>query len=173
MKRTLIVLAALVLALGVLAGNGVSGAKKPDKQGKRLLHKVKAATAKYHSVNRALAAGYVAPPVPAGCVESPMGAMGYHFENPALMQDSVLNPRRPEILLYERKRNGKFRLIGVEYYMEADRTATTPVLFGQAFQGPMPAHHPGMETHYDLHVWLWKKNPSGLFAEWNPRVSCP
>ena len=37
----------------------------------------------------------------------------------------------------------------------------------------MPAHHPGQETHYDLHVWLWKHNPSGLFAEWNPSVTCP
>jgi hypothetical protein len=41
------------------------------------------------------------------------------------------------------------------------------------FQGPMPAHHPGMTTHYDLHVWLWKHNPTGMFAEWNPNVRCP
>ncbi len=47
------------------------------------------------------------------------------------------------------------------------------MLFGQTFQGPMRAHHPGMEKHYDLHVWLWKENPEGLFAEWNPDVTCP
>jgi hypothetical protein len=25
---------------------------------------------------------------------------------------------------------------------------------------------------YLLHVWLWRSNPSGLFADWNPNVSC-
>ena len=25
---------------------------------------------------------------------------------------------------------------------------------------------------YDLHVWLQKRNPSGVFAQWNPEVSC-
>ena len=25
---------------------------------------------------------------------------------------------------------------------------------------------------YELHLWLWKSNPSGLFEDWNPRVSC-
>jgi hypothetical protein len=23
-----------------------------------------------------------------------------------------------------------------------------------------------------LHVWLWKHNPSGMFADWNPNVTC-
>ena len=27
--------------------------------------------------------------------------------------------------------------------------------------------------HYDLHVWLWKGSPSGIFSMWNPSVSCP
>jgi hypothetical protein len=25
---------------------------------------------------------------------------------------------------------------------------------------------------WGLHVWIWKENPSGLFAPWNPRVTC-
>lgn len=25
----------------------------------------------------------------------------------------------------------------------------------------------------DLHAWIWKHNPSGTFAEWNPNVRCP
>jgi len=23
-----------------------------------------------------------------------------------------------------------------------------------------------------LHVWAWRENPSGLYANWNPKVSC-
>ena len=22
------------------------------------------------------------------------------------------------------------------------------------------------------HVWVWRENPSGLFADWNPLVKC-
>ncbi len=133
---------------------------------------LRAATARYHSVRQALRAGYSPGPMPV-CVSSPLGGMGYHFENQALMTDSVLDPRRPEMLTYERKANGKFRLIGVEYYVEADRVSESPALFGHTFQGPMPAHHPGMETHYDLHVWLWKHNPAGIFSPTNPALKCP
>jgi len=25
---------------------------------------------------------------------------------------------------------------------------------------------------YELHAWIWKNNPSGVFYEWNPKVSC-
>jgi hypothetical protein len=36
----------------------------------------------------------------------------------------------------------------------------------------MLGHAPGMPIHYDLHVWLWKHNPSGLYAPWNPDATC-
>jgi hypothetical protein len=43
-----------------------------------------------------------------------------------------------------------------------------PVLFGQQFH---------LNTALDvwvLHAWIWKWNPSGVFADYNPRVSaCP
>ena len=49
-----------------------------------------------------------------------------------------------------------------------------PSLFGVPFDGPMLGHEPGMPIHYDLHAWLWKKNPKGKFARWNPTVgTCP
>lgn len=47
-----------------------------------------------------------------------------------------------------------------------------PTLFGRAFDGPMLGHGPGMPVHYDQHVWLWKHNPNGMFAQWNPTLSC-
>ena len=29
-----------------------------------------------------------------------------------------------------------------------------------------------MPPHYDLHVWVWQANPAGIFAPFNPNVSC-
>jgi hypothetical protein len=43
-----------------------------------------------------------------------------------------------------------------------------PVLFGQTM------HHHSYLPMYILHVWMWKWNPSGLFADFNQRVrGCP
>jgi hypothetical protein len=47
-----------------------------------------------------------------------------------------------------------------------------PSVLGVPFDGPMPAHEPGQPIHYDLHMWLWVNNPAGLFAPWNPKVTC-
>ena len=52
-------------------------------------------------------------------------------------------------------------------------TPTGPSLFDLPFDGPMLGHDAGMPIHYDLHVWLYRHNPAGLFAMWNPRVHCP
>ena len=30
----------------------------------------------------------------------------------------------------------------------------------------------GPDAIYELHVWAWKTNPHGSFADWNPKVSC-
>jgi hypothetical protein len=51
--------------------------------------------------------------------------------------------------------------------------SSAPSVLGQTFDGPMPGHNPFMPWHYDLHVWLWADNPSGLFAPFNPALSCP
>ncbi|MDQ3778483.1 MAG: hypothetical protein M3310_06430 [Actinomycetota bacterium] len=176
MRKTYVAIAAIaLLAVAALAAVPLAGAKKTPTD--RQLQALKAATARYHSVEQAIRAGYWPGPTPTSpgtCAAHPTaGAMGYHFENQALMRDGVLDWRRPEILMYERKSNGRYRLIGVEYYIQADQVAAAPTLFGQTFQGPMPAHHPGQTAHYDLHVWQWKHNPAGMFAEWNPDVRCP
>lgn len=39
----------------------------------------------------------------------------------------------------------------------------------------MEGHYPLMPAelhHYDLHVWLFKTNPAGLFSVTNPTVKC-
>lgn len=145
---------------------------------------VLAETAKYHDVNRAVADGYLPDPV---CASSPMGAMGIHYVNPQILQQP-LDPRKPSILLYEPTARG-LRLVGVEWmqpvivngapWMQPESIPPpppfnpAPVLFGETFDGPMPGHNPQMPWHYDLHVWLWKRNPTGLFSAWNPNVHCP
>lgn len=135
------------------------------------LGQVRQATAKYHNVDAALADGYR----PTGhCEESPDGAMGIHYLNPARLGE--LDPLRPAVLLYLPTHQGQ-RLIGVEYFhVDADQDLTTdddvPSLFGQTFNGPMVGHEPGMPIHDDLHVWVWAHNPAGMFAQWNPALSC-
>lgn len=125
------------------------------------LARVRAATARYHDVEVALADGYeLASP----CVEDAAGAgaMGYHFVNVGLV--GQLDPARPQALLYHPAPNGRLRLVGVEYL--------SPVggeLFGQPFADTSPPFGP--ETA--LHVWLWQANPAGMFAAYNPNLSCP
>jgi hypothetical protein len=30
----------------------------------------------------------------------------------------------------------------------------------------------GLPDFYELHAWIWKGNPRGVFDDWNPTVSC-
>ena len=130
---------------------------------------VRKALGKYKDVNVALAEGYT--PV-SGCEQVPgMGAMGIHYMNPALARDLVSDPFKPELLLYVPDSTGALRLLGPEYF-QAAVGQPAPSVNGQTFDGPMPGHSPTMPTHYDLHAWLFKYNPSGLFAPFNPNVVC-
>jgi len=48
-------------------------------------------------------------------------------------------------------------------------------IFGQTLAGPMDGHEPIMPAslrHYDLHVWLWKDNPRGMFTTTNATLKC-
>jgi len=139
------------------------------------LQDVRAAVARYHSVEQATRDGYVqASP----CESSPAGAMGQHWVNFALMADPAIDPLRPEVLLYLPDSNGNLKLVAVEYLkFDADGSLLTdddrPFFFGQPFDGPMPGHNPGMPVHYDLHVWVAEHNPNGVYAQWNPALRCP
>ena len=96
------------------------------------------------------------------------GAMGIHFGNGALI-DGTADPLHPEVLIYEPGTNGEMSLVGVEFIIPLTvlpKTAPAPVLFGQKFVVN------DVFGVWALHVWTHRANPSGLFAQWNPRVHC-
>jgi hypothetical protein len=169
--------AALVVASSALAGTSTKQATLTPQ-----LARTKAALARFRSVAAAKEAGYVAT---GPCEMSPTskgqssfgGVMGVHFVNDALLKSGKLDAKRPPILVYTPTAGGGFQLVAAEYFRpDRDQSTKTdgdrPTLFGRAFDGPMLGHFPGMPVHYDLHVWLWKHNPSGLFAPFNPEAHC-
>lgn len=102
------------------------------------------------------------------------GGMGVHFLNTGLISPTP-DPAKPAILIYE-PHGDKLRLVAAEWFVPlATGVKVRPVLFGRPFDGPMEGHHPVMPaslTHYDLHVWLFKSNPYGMFSATNPDVKC-
>jgi hypothetical protein len=138
-----------------------------------LVEEVRRATAPFQDVAAATTAGY-APFL--GCVSGPQeGAMGVHYVNGSLVGDGVVDPQRPEALMYEAK-DGRLRLLGVEYIVPAEawdaRSKTPPTLMGQTFHFTASPNRYGIPAFYALHVWAWKHNPHGMFVDWNPKVSC-
>lgn len=140
---------------------------------KQDLASLRRATARYHDVDAALADGYL---VDEHCVAAPPGGMGFHYVNPGYM-DLEVDAARPEALLYAPTRDGGVRLVGAEFLVHGDAwdavNATPPAFAGVAFNPPSDRSAvapPG--PFYTLHVWVWANNPSGMFAPFNPRVSC-
>lgn len=133
------------------------------------------ATARYHNVEAALEDGFMEEAI---CVAAPPGGMGMHYVNPARAMDLEIDPAVPEALLYEPTAGGGVRLVGAEFLVHGDgwdaANASPPSFAGVEFNPPSDRSAtapPG--PFYTLHVWIWKDNPSGMFAPFNPRVSCP
>lgn len=171
LRRTLVAtaLTAVSASAVVAAGTTGSAAGSAPSDG-RGVAAVRNATEQFHDVDAATAAGYV----PVGhCEELPgTGAMGVHYLHPGLASDSRLVPTRPEVLLYEPTQDGLV-LVGVEYFIAEEAVrGGHPSVQGRRLNGPMAGHTPQMPTHYDLHLWVWRDNPAGLSADWNPAVSC-
>lgn len=128
---------------------------------------LRALTAPFHDLSTAMDAGYDTPVT--GCLSHPTdGAMGVHYGNLAFF-DANAELLAPEALVYEPRKNGKMRLVAVEYIIPFDAHPATedpPELLGQHFHAVEDA---GV---WGLHIWLWRHNPNGLFAEWNPNVTC-
>jgi hypothetical protein len=104
-----------------------------------------------------------------GCMEQPgVGGMGHHYGNVDLI-DGTIEEFAPEFLLFEPMKNGKKRLVAVEYvvpFTVIPPTDPAPTLHG------VPFVQNYLFELWTLHVWVFEHNPNGMFAGWNPRVSC-
>jgi hypothetical protein len=109
-----------------------------------------------------------------GSMEYKPGAMGVHFINMALVGPK-LDSTKPQVLLYEPV-GDKLVLTGAEWFVPTELAKTPPTILGHQLMGPMEGHAPIMPAelhHWDLHVWLWKDNPNGMFSATNSAVKCP
>ena len=130
------------------------------------LAELRRSTVRYKDFGAAQADGYTVKVT--GCMENPaLGGMGYHYAKESLIDGQVIEAR-PEVLLYEPRGQGRFRLVGVEFIIPftAWTGAQPPTLYGQTF-----ARNETFQV-WALHVWAWRENQKGVFADWNGAVSC-
>jgi hypothetical protein len=140
----------------------------------QLLATVRGATARYHDVDAAVADGYV---LGSPCEAMPGQGIGIHYRKGALI-DGVVDPAQPELLVYEPQENGRLQLVAVAFVVRAsawDPTHNSPPMLGdQVFEDKrVPDWSSPPFPNYELHVWVWKHNPSGMYNTTNPLVSCP
>ena len=159
-----------------------AGAQTPSATAAADLQAARTALAKYADPIVAVRDGYFSTlacvdfpqAVQDGPISYPAGAMGVHFLNPNNIGPK-LDPTKPQILIYEPQGN-KLVLAGAEWFVpEQVAGGTAPTIFGQQLAGPMDGHEPIIPAslrHYDLHVWLWKENPKGMFTSTNSALKC-
>ena len=183
------------MALVVARAGSVALSGEPD------LAAVRAATERFQDVKVALAEGYIADPANMCETAAMMGrsaadgAMGIHYFRPDMLGITAPpNPRvdgngthtdfnQPSILIYEPQADGSMRLVAVENLVfkkawEAAGNSRPPSFHGVSYD--LMADDPAtatideahnFEPHYDRHVWIYRDNPSGVFAQFNPNVS--
>lgn len=149
----------LASAVATAASSALAGSQNP------LADNVRSANDRFKDVSAALSEGYAPIPCASG-IEG--GAMGIHYVNPAYIKDDIIDIARPEAVMYEPAPNGELNLVAVEYI-----TAKGPAeLQGHLFSFTGAPNRYGLGPFYELHVWAWKPNPIGTFADMNPDVSC-
>ena len=152
-----------LVLLPVLFVAGVASAA--DGGSNPLADSVRAANNRFKDVSVAVSEGYSPIPCASGVAG---GAMGIHYVNPAYLKDDAVDIAKPEAVMYEPGANGKMTLIAVEYI-----TAKGPAeLNGHLFNFTGAPNRYGLGPFYELHVWAWKANRTGAFADMNPDVSC-
>ena len=167
--RTLVGVAAAAIVL--LATSSPANAGGSD------LNAVRAATARFRQLDVAKASGYglLVDAKGIACIDNPgVGVMGIHYVNGALVSNGAVNALRPEALVYQRRPNGELGLVAVEYvvFYSMWSGSAPPSLFGQPFKLIGTPNRYGLPAFYELHAWIWKHNPAGMFKDWNPRGSC-
>jgi hypothetical protein len=162
--------ALLVAILGATALACASGATTApeDEETQKAIAALREATRPFQDLAAAVRAGYVAEV--ADCiVHEHHGAMGYHHINRSYIERDI-SVTRPQLLLYERMPDGEYRLNGVEFFIPYKlwpRDSDPPVFMGQTMK-PEDTFE-----YWYLHVWAWRENPDGIFADFHPDVQCP
>jgi hypothetical protein len=168
-RKTLVTTVAMAVVLLAIPSSASAAADD--------LSTARAATAQFHEVGTATAAGYgeFRDAALIACIETPgVGVMGIHYVNGGLVGDGAINAATPEALVYQPLANGKLRLVAVEYivFYSMWAGASKPSLFGQEFKLIGTPNRYGIPAFYELHAWVWQHNPSGIFKDWNPSGSC-
>jgi hypothetical protein len=166
--RRLALAGAAVAGLALIAGGAAAGSID------RTVKEARAATVAYHDVGRAEADGFA--PFYLCTDEAGAGAMGQHFVNGARVADPSLAEDTPEVLVYAPRPGGGYRLVGVEYVVIAADWdalhASPPELFGRTLKRIPAGNRYGLPDFYEIHAWIWRPNPRGMFDDWNSKVSC-
>ncbi len=175
-------------------------ASSAPQPGEPTLAEIRAATQKYQDINVALAEGYILPVDMCDSADmmglpKEVGTMGVHYIRPDLLGITAPpNPRvdgtstytdftKPSVLIYEPQADGSLELVAVEnlVFIASWKTAGNEappsfhnVAFDRMSDDPATqvdeAHN--FMPHYDRHVWLYRENPNGVFAQYNPTVTC-
>ncbi|MFD3696308.1 hypothetical protein ACFWUZ_09115 [Streptomyces sp. NPDC058646] len=169
--------AALALAAATAVTHAPAAAAGPDRHRPAAADRAVTyrATAPYLLHANAVKAGYVPDKYCVVDRTGGTGALGYpHFNH---THDNSVDPAVPAALYYEDDGRGGKRLAGVQWLVyDRDQDTRTdddrPSLFGRPFKGPQRGNFPGQPVHYALHLWLWKANPLGAHATFNPAVKC-
>lgn len=193
LSRVLVGLAGVAaLGLGLVATGGSPASAAPTDTAMAHQHpakaptaaqvaRMRAATAQFHNLATAEDAGYGVLHDQAGltCIDMPgEGGMGVHWVNGDLVGNPALDIRHPEALVYAPDRDGTLRLAALEFIVDKAawdaHHAKRPELFRNApFDLNTAPNRFGLAPFYSQHVWIWKPNPAGTLAMWNPRVTCP
>lgn len=155
----------IVLGSALLALPAIEAASAQATSSNWLVEHVRSANDRFKDVNVAVAEGYTPIPCASG-VQG--GAMGVHYVNGAYLKDNITDIAKPEAVMYEPMPDGKMALVAVEYIAFKGPAA----LEGQLFNFNSAPNRYGLDPFYELHVWAWKPNSTGAFADMNPDVSC-
>jgi hypothetical protein len=182
------------------AGEAAGAAPEASAEEAQAHATIQALADRYADPDAALADGFMRDPT-GMCVTADMvglpasaGAMGVHYLHPARLglipdsepidgTDGEIVWNEPEVLVYEPQADGSERLVAVEYLVFQDAwhaagNTAPPNFFGEPFVSMIddPATEAdeshGFAAHYELHIWVPRDNPTGMFAEFNPAVSC-
>ena len=186
-KRSLFLVSVSVILLSLLSVWGATRAQDSSEYGEgheemplsaevsRLIADTRQETASFRDFDGIEAAGYSKF---LDCFQNQdVGGMGQHYVNGDLAGDDVLDPMKPEALVYEPTEDGQMNLVAFEYLVFADTWdpnntgREAPELFDQPFH--LITTIPNTPPVWALHLWLWTDNPDGLFSDFNPIVFCP